>query len=853
MSKILSKILVILLLSIIFISNAHQMVNAAFEISEAYIQKIGDAKYHLKYYKEEKGMYTYCTCSIVGHYQDGKFYPAYCLNRDMHGVGAVENYSVDVDSLIDNNSVWRAVKNGYPYKSAGEMGLSSDFDAFAVTKFAIYCLIGQADINLYTADEGDEEGQAMLNALHNLVNIGLNGSGSFKNELKISQNGELTEDGEYYSLVYKVTSGTTIQSYDIKSVSGLSNGELITDTKGNIKTSFNSGENFKIKIPKQNLNSDKNINVQIEAKLKSYPLYYGKTRITGTQNYLLTANSYQNINSEINTNLKLNTGKILINKVDSDTKEAIEGAEFELYNSKNEKLGTYLTNRNGKIEIPNLYQGKYYLKETKTNENYILDENTEFSVDVVYNKTSIIDIENKHKKGNLTAYKVDKDNNNIILGNVGFELYSEESQLVGTYYTDENGKIEIKDLRTGNYKLKEISTNEWYNLADETNLEIKWNETTEKTIENELKKGQIKIIKVDKDNHEVRLKNVVFEVLDAKDNVLEIITTNEEGEALTKEYSLRDYGKLRLKEVETNELYELNNEIKEIILEENQIKDIVFENEKIKGKVKIVKKTAEKSDITGLEKGAVLEGIKFEIYNENGKIVDWVQTDSEGIAISKDLEKGKYKIKEVETSKWYLLDENERNVEVTTNNQIITLTLENQTAKPDEEIVKTGPEKALAREEIEYKINIQNTGNVPLDNFIWEDEIPIDYIRVNKIYLGTFNQENSYNLYYKTNLKVEYVLLLEDVSSKTAEEIDFSKELTGDEYITKIKIDFGTVDVGFKTENEAIIKAKVNSNVKRDDIFENKVLLTSNYKGFNLSKPSSWKTTIYEILPLTGM
>lgn len=853
MSKILSKILVVLLLSIIFISNAHQMVNAAFEISEAYIQKIGDADYHLKYYKEEKGMYTYCTCSIVGHYQDGKFYPAYCLNRDMHGVGAVENYSVDVDSLIDNNAVWRAVKNGYPYKSAGEMGLSSDFDAFAVTKFAIYCLIGQADINLYTADEGDEEGQAMLNALHNLVNIGLNGSGSFKNELKISQKGELTEDGEYYSLVYKVTSGTTIQSYDIKSVSGLSNGELITDTKGNIKTSFNSGENFKIKIPKQNLNSDKNINVQIEAKLKSYPLYYGKTRITGTQNYLLTANSYQNINSEINTNLKLNTGKILINKVDSDTKEAIEGAEFELYNSKNEKLGTYLTNKNGKIEIPNLYQGKYYLKETKTNENYILDENTEFSVDVVYNKTSTIDIENKHKTGNLTINKVDKDNNDFAIENVGFELYSEDSKLVGTYYTDKNGKIEIKDLRTGNYRLKEISTNEWYNLADETNLEIKWNETTEKTIENELKKGQIRIIKVDKDNHEVKLKNVVFEVLDAKDNVLEKITTNEDGEALTKEYSLRDYGKLRLKEVETNELYELNNEIKEIVLEENQIKDIVFENEKIKGKVRIIKKTAEKSNITGLEKGALLEGVKFEIYNENGKIVDWVQTDSEGIAISKDLEKGKYKIKEVETSKWYLLDENERNVEVTTNNQVITLTLENQPAKPDEEIVKTGPEKALAREEIEYKINIQNTGNVPLDNFIWEDEIPTDYIRVNKIYLGTFNQKNSYNLYYKTNLKDEYVLLLEDASSKTAEEIDFSKELSSDEYVTNIKIDFGTVDIGFKTENEAIIKAKVNSNVKRDDIFENKVLLTSNYKGFNLSKPSSWKTTIYEILPLTGM
>ena len=118
------------------------------------------------------------------------------------------------------------------------------------------------------------------------------------------------------------------------------------------------------------LNSDKNFNIQIDAKLKSYPLYYGKTRISGTQNYLLTANNYQNISSEINTNLKLNTGKIEINKVDDETREPIEGAEFELYNSKNEKLGVYTTDSNGKIEIPNLYQGKYIIKETKSNEEY---------------------------------------------------------------------------------------------------------------------------------------------------------------------------------------------------------------------------------------------------------------------------------------------------------------------------------------------------------------------------------------------------------------------------------------------------------------------------------------------------
>ena len=1038
MSKILQKILVILLLSIIFISNISNIIHAAYEITEAYIVQIGEAPYHLKYYNESKGMYTYSTCSIVGHYEGSTFYPAYCLNRDLQGVGTVSSYTVDVDSLIDNNQVWRAVKNGYPYKSAQEMGLSSDFNAFAVTKFAIYCLTGQADINLYIADEGDEEGQAMLRALHNLVDIGRNGSDTFSDELEIIQMGDLTEDGEYYSITYKVNAGSTISKYNIKNVSGLSDGDIITDVNGNIKTDFNNGENFKIKISKNNLNSDKDINVEIEAELKNYPMFYGKTRIAGTQDYLLTANSYQNITSGINTKLKLNTGKVRINKIDDETKQGIEGVTFELYNSKNELITTATTDAEGKIEFTNLYQGKYILKETKTNENYILDENSEFSIDVTYNNTTTIDIENEHKKGDLTIYKVDKENNNILLGNVGFELYSKETgKLIGTYYTDVNGKIEIKDLRTGNYMLKEISTNKWYNLAEDIELEVKWNETIETKVEDELKKSQIKIIKVDKDNNEIKIPNVVFEVLDTNNNVLETIKTNEQGEAFTKEYPLRDFQKLRLREIETNEMYKLNNETIEVMLEENEIKtvvlenekkkgrvrvikvdldnneiklegvkfnildenqnivdtittdekgeavtkllpidqkytlqeistkenyvlsnetktitlsegqisdvifenekkkgqirvikidsenneiripnvefnilnqqgeivdtlltdengeatskrlpidqqyllqetktnekyilsnevktiklaenqitDISFENEKIKGYIQIIKTSAQSSDLAGINQGEPLEGVKFEIYNEEGNLVDTITTNSEGIAKSKKLEKGIYKVKEVETNEWYILDENYYTAEISTNEQIVTLNLENNPATPDEEVEKTGPDSAQADEEIEYKINVQNTGNVALDNFTLEDEIPTEYIRVTKIKLGTYNQENKYSIYYKTNFSDEYILLFEDLSTTNSEEIDFSKELSDNEYITNIKIDFGTVDVGFKSETETSIYAKINSNVKRDDVFENKVSLTGTYKEYNLTKDSSWKTKIYKILPLTGM
>ncbi len=854
MLKIIKKIPIVLLLSIIFISYLANIVKAVYEIKEAYIVKIGEAPYHLKYYNESKKMYTYSICNIVGYYKDNKFYPAYCLNRDLHGVGAVDSYTVDIDKIIDNEQVWRAVKNGYPYKTAKQMGVESEYDAFAVTKFAIYCLLGQADINLYTAEENDSEGQAMLRALHNLVDIGKNGTETIENELKISKISELEEDGNYYSMTYKITGGNTISKYNIKSVSGLSNGDILTDIEGNIKTSFEPNEKFKLKLLKTNLNSDKSINIEISSELKSYPMFYGKTRISGTQDYLLTADSYQNVESSINTKLKLNTGKIQINKIDNETKKGIVGTVFEIYNSKKECIGKYTTDENGKIEISNLYQDSYYAKEIKSNENYILNEENEYSIEVEYNKTSNIDIENEHKKGTLEILKVDKENNNITLGNVGFELYSEETgKSIGTYYTDANGKITIENLRIGNYKLKEISTNEWYNLADDQNLQIKWNETTTTKIEDELKKGQIRVIKVDKDNHTIKIPNVVFEVQDSNGNVLETIKTDENGEAVTNKYPLRDYQSLRLRETQTDEKYELRNDIKEITLEENQIKDIQIENEKIRGHIKIVKTSKEDNKINGKKRGDPLEGIKFEIYDTDGTLIQKITTDSKGIAYSQELEKGIYKVKELETNEWYLLDQSIYEAEIKNNKQEVTLNIENTPENPDEEIEKKGMDEAFADDEIQYNITLKNSGNVKLDNFIWEDEIPTDYIKVTKIKLGTYNQENTYNLYYKTNFSEDYILMFEDINTKNSDEIDFSRELADNEFITNIKLDFGTVDVGFKTEEDTLIFAKVNSNVKSEDVFENKVYLKSNYKGYNLNKSSNWKTKVYKILPLTGL
>ena len=66
-----------------------------------------------------------------------------------------------------------------------------------------------------------------------------------------------------------------------------------------------------------------------------------------------------------------------------------------------------------------------------------------------------------------------------------------------------------------------------------------------------MKKAQVRVIKVDLDNNEVKLKGVKFNVLDENKNVLETIITNDEGEAITSKYPVRDFEKLTLQETET--------------------------------------------------------------------------------------------------------------------------------------------------------------------------------------------------------------------------------------------------------------------------------------------------------------
>lgn len=856
--KLTKKCVALLLILLAILPTFSNYALAATEISSALVKNGGDCGYHLQFFDTKQNAWSYIITHYAYYEHDGKQYPAYCLDKDSPGVGTPEagnQYTVNVNDVINDVRIWRIAINSYPYQTPESLGVENYLDAFVATKQAIYCIIYNREPSTYFKG-GDARGEAIKNAIVRLVDIGRNGSQTPVNtDITTNKIGTFKEDGEYYSQEYSVNSPVETSQYIIKNTNGLPNGSKITNMSNNEQNTFSGNEHFKVRVPKSQITTNLDITILLQAKCKNYPVFYGKSTVPGTQDYLLTFDPFGDITGVAKLNVKANTGKIKIVKNDMDTNKPIEGVTFQLSKKDGTVIANSTTNSNGESTFTNLYPGSYVLKEISTNANYILNEKA-FDINVEYNKTTSQTITNEHKKGNIKVYKVDKDNKKVVLGNVEFQLYSEEfKKVVGTYYTDVNGELEIKNIRTGNYKLIETKTNKWYNLAGDTQIKVEWDKETTKTIENELKKGQVKVIKVDKDNNEVKLEGVEFEVLDENNKVLEKIVTDENGEALTSKYAIRDFSKLKLRETKTLENYVLSDKVETIELKENQISNIKFENEKIKGKVEITK-------VDSKDENKKLEGAKFGLYDENDNLIETLITDKEGIALSQVLYKGKYYLKELETgSNYYLLNEDTFEFEIAKNGETIKKTIKNEPVDITVDVDKTGTTEIKPGEEVNYEFsNIANNSNVYLDNFKWFDYIPTDYIRLQKMTTGTWNQELTYKVYYKTNKSDNYVLFKENLNTNENYDLDFTQiPLADDEYIVETMFDFGKVEKGFRENTKPTMNCKSFDTIKDNDTFTNHTKSVGTYFGVTAEADSKWTTITHipeekheEILPKTG-
>lgn len=555
---------------------------------------------------------------------------------------------------------------------------------------------------------------------------------------------------------------------------------------------------------------------------------------------------------------ELKKGQVKVIKIDQDNNEVkLEGVEFEVLDENDKVLEKITTDENGEAltsRYPIRDFEKIKIRETKTLETYVLSDEVK-TITLKENQIENVTFQNEKKKAQIKVIKVDQDNNEVKLEGVTFDVVNDSGKVVDTIVTDSNGEAVTKRIPIDSeYTVIERETRKEYKLTKETQtITLEQDEIKNITFQNEKRKGQLKVIKVDLDNNEIKLEGVTFDILDEQGNVVDTIITDENGEATTKRLPCVDTEYTAI-ERETKKEYVLTEDTQTVTLTEDEITSIQFENEKIKGYLEITKVDSKTKE--------TLKDATFGIYDMEDNEIAQITTDETGKAKSELIPYGKYYAKELDTgSVYYLLNENTFEFEILKNHETVPVTIENDGVDIEVTVDKEGTTEIKPGEKVNYEFsNVGNASNVYLENFKWFDYIPTDYIRLETMTTGTWNQDLTYNVYYKTNKSDEYILFKEGLKTTENYDLDFTEiQFTEDEYIVETMFDFGKVDVGFKEDTKPTMECKSFDTLKENDTFTNYTKTVGVYFGVTAEANSKW-TTITHIpeekhevkLPKTG-
>ena len=557
-------------------------------------------------------------------------------------------------------------------------------------------------------------------------------------------------------------------------------------------------------------------------------------------------------------------GTLVIRKLDSETHEPLAGVEFELTyadggyvddaNGHLSSKGLYTTNENGEIRISGV-TGTIVVKETKTIEGYTIDPASQSQTVVVNPEdTQTLTFYNQ-PIGGVEILKVDANRTSKRIPNTTFEIRKIDDELIDSVTTDKNGRV-FCALENGTYYAVEIEAGEGYRLDDTPHyFEVENGKTTSIRIENEAFSGLL-IHKVDSTTGE-GIYGAHFLVYDSSKNPIGEYVSDDRGYVYVEGLSS---GRYYVRELD-NEGYLVDDELKTVYIRDGATTEIEWENTPITAQIQIWKKSADDNAINGFPAGTPLEGAVFEIYNKANALVDTIESNSRGLAVSKPLPLGRYIVKEVSSPQYYSVSEEEVTVYLEHEGQIVQIEFLNESVYTNVSIGKSGYTEVVPGQEIRYTFkDIANNSTVPLDSFYWRDTLPTDAVRLDKIITGTYSARLNYKVVFQTNLSNTQRVLADNLNTLQNYTLDASPAALGlasNEYVTQVTFLFGRVPGGFRQVETPYIYCDVLSDLPHEYRFANKCDVGGMWRNQWIQATDRWVTIIYRggpvpTLPRTG-
>lgn len=270
-------------------------------------------------------------------------------------------------------------------------------------------------------------------------------------------------------------------------------------------------------------------------------------------------------------------GGLQIIKSDADTGKRLSGVVFEIRKMDGEIIGTYTTDANGVIRIPNAKSGWYTIMERKAANGYRLDAMTPTQACVKDGETTTVEITNQ-RMCSIMIHKVDANTGKGLYG-VKFVIYDSGKNPIMEVETDQDGYAYVRDeLAPGKYFIRELEAASGY-IRDEQykTVYVEAGKCTQIEWENSAVTGQIQVRKYATDDNSVTgqhagtaLEGAVFEISQARSgSVVGYIVTDARGVAASGPLPL---GRYYVTEVSAPKYYQLSGEKMEAEIEyPNQI------------------------------------------------------------------------------------------------------------------------------------------------------------------------------------------------------------------------------------------------------------------------------------------
>ena len=424
-----------------------------------------------------------------------------------------------------------------------------------------------------------------------------------------------------------------------------------------------------------------------------------------------------------------------------------------------------------------------------------------------------------------------------------------------TVTTDKNGRVAL-DLDAGSYYAVEIEAAEGYKLDDTpTPFTVEDGKPTKITITNKKFSG-ILLHKTDSITGK-GISGVTFLLYDSTNKPIGQYTTDNTGYIYIDDLTVS--GKYFLREME-NKGYLVDTEMKTVYVTAGETTLIEWKNTPITGQIQITKTSAEYNTMNGWPEGTPLPGTEFEIYeHRTGNLVETVKTDKNGVASSKPLPLGRYKVVESKAADFYGLDKTPIEAEIEFSGQIVRVAMTNKSLYTNVSITKRGYSEVVPGQSIKYDFSgIANNSTTALTSFYWRDTLPVEAVRLSKIITGTYNAPGNYKIVFKTNLSGDYRTLADSLNTQRNYTLDASPmalRLASNEYVTEVMFVFGTVPANFRQVETPFIDCTVVSWAQGGSQFVNQADVGGVYNGQWVQATTRWVTKVYapaKPLPRTG-